>query len=145
MNEKAFAHQQIQMHPERVVVELECIHEGKKVRHHYDYSKPFNVHLLCMSCHRKTYVSGGRTSDTSPELRIPPKHSQMPPFLEKYLWKNRLTCKKFADLCGISQPTLRILGKLPVSKQIAEKVSGIVRCSVKSLINPRKRGKPCHI
>jgi len=53
-------------YPRKVVVEFECPHEGKKQKHHCDYSKPFSVHLLCNKCHgekRKTGVNNPNEFD----------------------------------------------------------------------------------
>lgn len=38
-------------YPERIIIEFDCGHDGGKHKHHYDYNKPFNVHLLCWHCH----------------------------------------------------------------------------------------------
>jgi len=42
-------------HPDKIIIEHECEHDGEKVRHHYDYNKPFNVMLLCTYCHSKIH------------------------------------------------------------------------------------------
>ena len=38
-------------HPENLIVLFSCNHSGRKVRHHPDYSKPFEIELICERCH----------------------------------------------------------------------------------------------
>ena len=45
------AYQLNNSYPEKIVILTECKHGGKKERHHPDYDKPFEVELLCKSCH----------------------------------------------------------------------------------------------
>jgi len=49
---KAHVRLQVKRHPDKVQIigECECASE-KKVHHHHDYNKPFEVYLLCNSCH----------------------------------------------------------------------------------------------
>jgi len=51
-------------HPELTVVLSECLHNGKKERHHPNYEKPHEVELLCRSCHH------ARHKDTNPFNRF---------------------------------------------------------------------------
>lgn len=134
MNEKLAAHQLVKKYPEKVIIEYECEHQGRKVHHHYDYSKPLNVHLLCGSCHRKTYTirAPGKRAWTCPQ-----RNTNLAPFLGGYLYRNRLTGAAFAKVCGISQPTMRLLGVSPVSRIVAEKVKKATGCSISSLVNPK--------
>jgi len=57
--------------PEKIIVEYECEHEGPKQRHHYDYDKPFNIHLLCLSCHGATRKSSPEGPFKNSTARIP--------------------------------------------------------------------------
>jgi len=42
----------MQKYPEKIKILRECPHKNKKRdRHHPDYSKPFEVELLCRPCH----------------------------------------------------------------------------------------------
>lgn len=47
----AWARQLCDKYPERVIVLRECKCAGKKERHHPDYSKPFEIELLCKAHH----------------------------------------------------------------------------------------------
>lgn len=50
------AHGLCQYHPEKIVILSECSHYlSDKQRHHPDYEKPFEIELLCRSCHRKRH------------------------------------------------------------------------------------------
>ncbi len=42
-------------YPEKLNVILSCTCPGKKVIHHPDYTKPFDVYMLCGSCHRRLH------------------------------------------------------------------------------------------
>jgi hypothetical protein len=53
MNDQCTAHYLANRYPQRVVVTLNCGHEGAKSKHHPDYSKPYEVELLCHKCHGK--------------------------------------------------------------------------------------------
>jgi hypothetical protein len=37
--------------PDRVRIHFECSHVGKKEHHHFDYYRPWDVMLLCKTCH----------------------------------------------------------------------------------------------
>ena len=52
---KVRAYYAIGKHPEKIIVEFDCGHQGKKYRHHYNYNKPFNIQLLCGHCHMKVH------------------------------------------------------------------------------------------
>ena len=47
----------VNMFPGKLIVDYECPHEGKKAKHHCDYSKPFNIHKLCPKCHGAAHGS----------------------------------------------------------------------------------------
>lgn len=51
MNEQQTAHYLANRYPYKVIVLFECEHRGEKEKHHPNYSKPFEVELLCHSCH----------------------------------------------------------------------------------------------
>lgn len=53
MNAQMAAHSWANRHPEKLIILRECEHEGKKHKHHPDYSKPFEIELLCCRCHGK--------------------------------------------------------------------------------------------
>jgi len=38
-----------------IIYECPCIHK-RKIKHHFDYKRPYEVILLCPSCHRKEHV-----------------------------------------------------------------------------------------
>jgi len=58
--------------------------------------------------------------------------------LKKYLWIKRQTNKEFAELCGVSVPTLRkVAEKKPISRRPAEKIVSVTGCSIVSLLNPK--------
>jgi len=49
--------QMVNQYPQLVVIEKECpCLTDKKIRHHYDYSKPYSVYLLCQKCHMAEHV-----------------------------------------------------------------------------------------
>jgi len=54
MNAKQKARYIMHRNPELIIIDKECPHEGvTKEHHHPDYSKPYHIELLCVSCHRK--------------------------------------------------------------------------------------------
>ncbi len=53
MNAQCMAHYLANRYPEKLIILYECTHEGKKHKHHADYSKPHEVELLCSECHSK--------------------------------------------------------------------------------------------
>ncbi len=68
-NKQRHAHSLIQQHPENIVILFECEHDSqKKERHHPNYDKPYEVEMLCRSCHRKkagTAINKGEWDYTS--------------------------------------------------------------------------------
>jgi hypothetical protein len=51
MNAQDEAYKSMRLHPESITISYKCQHEGRKDRHHSDYSKPLCVMLLCKKCH----------------------------------------------------------------------------------------------
>lgn len=68
MNDHDIARNLVHRYPQFVIVDGDCGHDGPKQRHHYDYKKPFNVKLLCSTCHgkeRSTFVGEGESVSTT--------------------------------------------------------------------------------
>ena len=42
--------------PDAFIILGECSHTGKKVKHHPDYDKPFEIELLCIKCHTRHHA-----------------------------------------------------------------------------------------
>jgi DNA-binding NtrC family response regulator len=53
IQKQATANYLVNKYPNRAIILFECKHEGKKQKHHPDYDKPYEVELLCCSCHGK--------------------------------------------------------------------------------------------
>ena len=53
MNPQLTAHYLANRYPSRIIVTFDCGHSSKKVKHHPDYEKPYNIELLCWKCHGK--------------------------------------------------------------------------------------------
>jgi len=50
------SHRIMNSHPEKIKILNECdCRIAKKVKHHPDYDKPFEVELLCFGCHWKAH------------------------------------------------------------------------------------------
>ncbi len=57
---KRYAQSLVSRFPQKVMVTFICSCATKrKIRHHYDYSRPMHVHLLCGSCHIKDHPEAG--------------------------------------------------------------------------------------
>jgi hypothetical protein len=48
----AWAKRLNQQFPSRIIKLKECSCDSKKINHHPDYDKPFEIEALCYSCHR---------------------------------------------------------------------------------------------
>src|SRR5574343_523661 len=59
---QVYAYRTMVKYPDRIKVlyECPCFSTGKKFRHHFDYSRPLDVYLLCGGCHETIHadVSG---------------------------------------------------------------------------------------
>lgn len=53
--ERATIYRKMGQRPERIEILWACGCDGDKIRHHYDYDKPYSVFLLCHSCHGKEH------------------------------------------------------------------------------------------
>ena len=82
MNMKKTAHYLANRHPEKLVILSICEHEGRKQKHHPDYSKPYEVELLCCKCHgekrrgnycllKKDIESGASLIDLAKRIGVP--------------------------------------------------------------------------
>jgi len=53
---KARVYQIMRRNPEKIIILRECsCKTQRKIKHHPDYEKPFEVELLCFSCHWKAH------------------------------------------------------------------------------------------
>jgi hypothetical protein len=53
-----------------VLYECPCS-SSKKINHHFDYSRPLDVHKLCRSCHAKKHPRPNKKSTHSENIRQP--------------------------------------------------------------------------
>lgn len=60
----------------QIVYECPCTTDGQKHMHHYDYSKPLSVWLLCRSCHMSLHaaIDFGKTTHENWALNKHPGH-----------------------------------------------------------------------
>ena len=58
------AHQLTARHPELINVIYECEHGGNKIKHHFSYTLPYSVMLLCYKCHVQEHF------DFNPHYRV---------------------------------------------------------------------------
>ena len=97
MNEQLTAHFLANRYPQKLIIKAECNHEAKKYKHHEDYSKPFEVELLCRECH------GMRRAMNSEK----PRNKKVPltPYgkkIAKSLVDRSLKERELADALGVS-------------------------------------------
>lgn len=95
MNDHDIARNLIQRYPQFVIVDGDCGHSGPKQRHHYDYKKPFNVKLLCSTCHgrqRSTFVGETISSHRGPVMDFS--------LIRRYRIEKGLTQEGLAKLMG---------------------------------------------
>lgn len=55
MINKASIYSKVFNHPEKLIILRECECDKPKIKHHPDYNKPFEIELLCKSCHWKEH------------------------------------------------------------------------------------------
>ena len=73
-NIKQRSNHMVYKYPERVVVLYVCPCDVEnKIKHHFDYSRPFEVYLLCHKCHTWFHGRIRRYCDPAPQ----PKHSNI--------------------------------------------------------------------
>jgi DNA-binding XRE family transcriptional regulator len=111
MTEQQTAQSLVVRFPKKVIVEGDCGHPGKKDRHHPDYSKPFNVILLCRSCHKALDVRKYR-----------PMHEKNIGLLSRNIRAFRLSAglsqRDLSAKIGMSAQRLHAIEELPDGKSI---------------------------